>query len=148
MKKPVRIWETMMYNGTFKAFDKILRGPDGHRVHLEERETFSDAHIEYWAEVYLRNAVASHGVLFEYFLINPQAVLFSIDDRDPIFRPLLPAQERVQRRLDLQMPLGELEELKQQQHLERAHQVVNRNGMLFEPMKHHSWPRRPGRAIA
>lgn len=110
----------------------------------------SDAHLEFWGEIYTTNNLHARGVLFETFVTAPQATLEALARRaqaqyDDTPEPLLPAQARVQRRLDLQTPVGELERLEAE--LDHTPGAVRRNGTWIERLRHRAWPRHADRRI-
>lgn len=67
--------------------------------------TYSDEYLEHWAKVYLANPILRRrGVLFAAFLVSPEEILVAVAmpqvaDLEE-YRPLLPAQRRVQHRQD------------------------------------------------
>lgn len=111
----------------------------------------SDEHIEFWGELYTANQLHARGVPFEAFVMAPYATLEALarreraqyDDDEPA--PLLPAQARVQRRLDLQTPLGELARLEAE--LDHQPGTVRRNGTWIERLRHRAWPRHADRRV-
>jgi len=99
---------------------------------------YSDEHIDYWGGIFTANHFEARGWRFEAFLAAPRAhlsVLWADADAappDPL--PLLPAQARVQRRLELQMPVGLIEAM------DRDPNIVCRDGTYMEPLHHHAMP--------
>lgn len=59
--------------------------------------SYSDEYIEHWAEIFNREQLAAHGILFEVFLELPQDILDALQD-SPL--PLLPEQRAVRDRLE------------------------------------------------
>jgi len=146
MKRPDYIEERINFNGFYMysygplPFEKNRSQP---LYSTDIHPVYDDTYIEHWGAVYLNRSLANFGIRFDYFLTMPEAILNSVDEAYPDgYLPLLPAQQRVQRKMDLQTPLGELEAIKQHQALEAAHRVVNRNGTFVERLKHRVWPRR------
>ena len=89
--------------------------------------TYTDEYIEKWANVFLKNRLSEHGIIFEIFLQFPQNILDAINERD--FEPLLPQQAYVQKRLGIKDQLARER---------RAYMSVQlRGGHYIKPMHHH-----------
>jgi len=143
MNRQDYIEQQIQFNGFYMYSYEPLHSDGRGACSTDSRPTYDDSYIDYWGQEYLSRSLSSYGIQFELFLAMPEAILAAIDEAYPDGHlPLLPAQQRVQRKIDLQTPLGELEGLKQHEALERDHQVVNRNGTFIERLKHHMWRRR------
>ena len=106
--------------------------------------TYSDEYLEFWAELYADNQLWRQGIGLEQFLAAPEEVIDRMAERDTgcyadDYEPLLPAQARVARRIELQTPAGILEQL------DRDPTLVVRNGTYMELLHHRRWPRNPAR---
>lgn len=108
-------------------------------------ETYPDAYIEYWGEIYTANPVLrQRGILFHAFLHAPDELLAAVTSGTSLplpegeeFYPLLPAQRRVHDKV----LIAEIADALERQ-LEREHQPVCRDGRLIEPLRHHAFPNR------
>lgn len=109
--------------------------------------TYSDAFLNYWGDVYLRQRVAQYGISFWAFLLDPHHHMRRIDGGE--YRPLLPAQIQVAARLSHDEAMAELQQAEadaQVQALEHDADVVFRDGRFIEPLHHCAHPRtRPSR---
>ncbi len=109
--------------------------------------TFTDAHIEFWAAVYLdpRNKKLRQ-VRFERFLRAPRAFVLALERPRIVITAcgLLPAQRTVQRRLDLQDALIEMAECAVRAMRGESHCA---DGRWTEKTRHHAWPRHRGRKV-
>lgn len=72
-------------------------------VRVCEVARYTDAHIEHWGEVFVRESLAELGLVFETFLQSPAEIFAAVTaERDRLretFLPLLPRQEAVRQRL-------------------------------------------------
>lgn len=127
--------------------------------------TYSDAHLEHYADRFIGLRLARHGVNLEQYLANPRRY-----EKDEALKeePLLPAQERAIARLWWEQDTGLARELPStavapqwsdsmirdwRAHLAQwrdaqakvegdiAHLPRQDNGHIVEPLKHHRYPR-------
>ncbi len=143
MNRPDYIEQQIRFNGFYMYSYGPLHDTGDYTQSADIHPVYDDVYIEHWGAEYLSRSLQNYGIRFDTFLAMPQEIIAAIEEAYPDgYLPLLPAQQRIQRKIDLQTPLGELEGLKAHQALERDHQVVNRNGTFFERLKHHMWQRR------
>ncbi|HFE44886.1 MAG TPA: hypothetical protein ENJ18_05230 [Nannocystis exedens] len=104
-------------------------------------QTYPDEYIEWWAERYEDLRLLDRGILFEYFLLEPENILAALGLRVQRELPekLLPQQEKV-------MSAIVESDYALQRELDDNAQIVCRNGRYTEPLHHHAHPRR-GRAF-
>lgn len=105
-------------------------------THANSRpKRISDADLHYWGDVFVSRGLARFSLDFEKFLLNPQAILASIERT--AFEPLLPAQRRVRDRLDaaaVELPLSVQRLVVDTETRSELHGQA-----LVEPMRHHSY---------
>lgn len=89
--------------------------------------TYSDEHLNYYADRFVAMRLDLHGVRLDQYLANPAH--YEAMAMEPL--PLLPQQRAVQARLDVaDKAVAEVAHLPQ------------RNGAIVEPLRHHRFPRR------
>lgn len=146
----IYLTERLSHNGECRLRHGPLQTNNGKPLPDRPCLRISDEELDYWAEIYTRNNLHGYGILFSVFIEAPLEILEGLRQREAArfaelreAEPPLPAQARVQRRLDLQSGIGLLEE-----ELESDPRVTYRNGAYVEPLHHHTWPRRPYRRAA
>lgn len=138
------IYMTSQYtlDGAWHCWHGPVITTDGRRIPDRVVPRISDEHLEFWGNVFEANRIYEHGIRFEYFITAPEEFLEALERRridhyaGDEFEPLLPAQARVARRIELQAPLGTLGEP-----LEDVPGAVMRDGRLIEPLHHCRFPR-------
>lgn len=142
------IYMTSQYtlDGAWHLWHGPVLTTDGQRIPDRVVPRISDEHLAFWGQVYADNHIHAHGIRFEYFITAPEEFLDALERRR-IYRhaaddyePLLPAQARVARRVELQTPLGLVRE-----GLDDVPDAVIRDGRLIEPLHHCRFPRVHGR---
>lgn len=134
------------HEGALHLWHGPVPGRDGHPVPVSSAQRVQDEHIEFWGRVFEANNLYAYGVRFDHFITAPQEFLEALarwrSERhaDGEFAPLLPAQARVARRIELQTPIGLLAES-----LENVPTAIMRDGTLIEPLRHHRYPRNHAR---
>lgn len=100
-------------------------------------QTYTDEYIEWWGRRYEELRLVERGILFEYFLLEPENILAALGLRVQRELPekLLPQQAQV-------MAAIVDDEFALQQELDDNAQIVYRNGRYTEPLHHHAHPRR------
>lgn len=92
---------------------------------------YTDAHLNYWGDIYVREKLLQYGIKFEMFLRMPQQILDSIKQHN--FKPLLPAQRKIAARIRHQDFMRELQKREEK----RLENKGWRNGAAFEALHHH-----------
>ncbi|PCJ88579.1 MAG: hypothetical protein COA54_02350 [Thiotrichaceae bacterium] len=97
--------------------------------------TYTDEHLEYWGNVYLREKLKQYGIVFEMFLRMPQQILDSIKKHQ--FKPLLSAQRVVAAQIRHEDAMRELQK-REEKRLDGENKG-RRNGAPFESLHHHRY---------
>lgn len=97
---------------------------------------YSNAYLEYHADQFWMNAVYKHGITLDQYLADPDRYTHLLT---AVF-PLLPAQTKVRVRLIREEVMKEEDE-KIAQDLDG---LPRNNARPFQPLRHHSYPKRRG----
>lgn len=125
----------------------------GALVVTTEAPVYSDEHIERCAVLYRDNPqIRARGVLFATFLAHPEAIMRAVIGEsalplpeDAEYYPLLPAQSRVQSRLDDEELAHQVRaQIRDLERLLDGRRMRVSNGAAIEPMHHKCWPRHRG----
>lgn len=152
--KPVYIEECRRYRGEF-MWRNVQLQCHGMPVLQEDCLRYDESMMDYWYQVYATNHLYTrHRITFETFLEAPEAILSAVTFSTPlplppgeVFYPLLPAQQAVMDKLDLEH-VAELEAERAEAELEAMPETACRNGTWHEPLHHHAHPRRPARRMS
>lgn len=140
-------------DGCWHVRHVAVRDARGNIVPEGDAVRVSDEHLDFWGALFVDNNLYAEGITFETFVQVPYQILNAIAQRranhyadTEAFQPLLPAQARLQRKLDLQAPLGRVAQLEAE--LDKQPGIVNRNGTWIERLRHHAWPRNSDRRVS
>lgn len=113
-------------------------------IQFKTTPVYSDAHINYWADMYIALGLKRRGILLETFLAYPHDILHHVELNSMLHDhlPLLPEQKKVQERL-----WAEEIDRQAREQLEQIENIKVRNGRYVEPLHHKTWPLNHGRRM-
>lgn len=111
-------------------------------IEFKNTPVYSDAHINYWADMYIELGLKRRGILLETFLAYSHEIKHHVELNSMLHDhlPLLPGQKKIQERIWV-------EEIERQacEQLEQIENIKVRNGRFVEPLHHKTWPVNHGR---